>query len=313
VSIALVVNPHSGGGSTARKLPQIVAAVERMGTAAVYPTTGPGDGIRQARRAVEEGHERVIAVGGDGTINEVVNGLFQGKTLTREGVVFGVIHAGTGGDFVKSLRVPAGLQEAAELAVSGVPRAIDVMHVSFVDHDGEPAERLCINVLGFGMNGEVVRRANASSKRWGGRLTFAGATLGALVAYTPPRVEVQWEGPEGEGAWSGPLSSAFVANGAYCGGGMWVGRGGRLDDGAAELTLIPELPIARAILATPHLYRGTTPNVKGVSSAKVQKLLAEGRDQAPVLVDLDGEQPGVLPMRVEILGKVLLVAGQLAY
>ena len=114
---------------------------------------------------------------------------------------------------------------------------------------------------------------------------------------------------EGEGLeWRGALTSAFVANGGYCGGGMWVGRGGDLSDGLVEVTLVPDLPTHRAILATPHLYRGTASNVKEVSSAKISKLEAEALDGAIVLLDLDGEQPGRLPVSVDVIPRTLLVA-----
>jgi len=308
VRVCLVVNPQSGHGATRRRLPAIQRAVARHAEVTVKTTLAAGDGQRCAREACDEGFDRVVAVGGDGTVHEVVNGLFDGTTPRRPEVVLGVIHGGTGGDFVKSLRVPADLDEAARLATTAEPRPVDLMSIHYVDHDGHDAHRLCVNVLGFGMNGEVVRLANRSSKRLGGRLTFAGATLRALASYRPPQVTVRSKGPDGDDEWTGPLTSAFFANGHYCGGGMWVGRGGALDDGWVEQTIVPDLPIARAILATPHLYRGTAGDVKGVSRRQVSEVVAEAADGSIVLVDLDGEQPGRLPLRMSVLPKAVLVA-----
>jgi len=306
----VVANPMSGGGSTARRIPAIRAALARHGQVTVKTTRGPGDGERCAAEAVDEGHERVIAVGGDGTIHEVVNGLFDGTTPRDPHVVFGVVNAGTGGDFVKTLGVPRDVDEAARVAATARPRAIDLLGVELVDHAGEPIRRLCVNVLGFGMNGEVVRLANQSSKRLGGRLTFASATLRALARYRPPHVRIRGRGPAGEFQFEGDLTSAFVANGAWCGGGMWVGRGGSPSDGVADVTIVPDLPVTRAIVATPHLYRGTAGDVKGVSSAALSAMDAEATDGRIVLVDLDGEQPGRLPLAVTVIPEALLVAGQ---
>jgi diacylglycerol kinase family enzyme len=309
VSVGLVVNPRSGGGATGSRVDTIVEAVQAHAAVEVFRTEGPGDGTRQARRAVRAGHDRVVAVGGDGTVHEVVNGLFRGREPIAPGVVFGVIHGGTGGDYVRSLKVPGSLADQARLAATGEGHPVDLLHVRFVDHEGRDAERICVNVLGFGMNGAVVKRANASSKRLGGRVTFAAATLRTFLSYRAPAVTVHVDRPDGsEHHWEGQLTSAFLAVGAYCGGGMWVGRGGRLDDGIADLTLIPDLPLLRSLGATPRLYSGTVGNVKEVSTAQVVKLVATARDGTPVLVDLDGEQPGRLPLTVEVLEKKLVVA-----
>lgn len=309
MSVALVVNPRSGDGATGRRLPELERAVRAFADdVVVFATEGPGDGARQARRAVDAGHRRVVAVGGDGTVHEVVNGLFEGDRPVAPDAVLGVIHAGTGGDFVRSLGVPRDLEGAARIAVTAPGRPCDVLRVDLVGTDGEPRTELCINVLGFGMSGEVVRRANQGSKRWGGRVTFARATLAALRTYRPPRVRVRWSGPDGDGAWEGALTSAFVANGAYCGGGMWIGRGGALDDGAGDLVLIPDLPLGKTIFATPRLYSGTVGNVKEVSTGRVRELHAEALSEGPVLLDLDGEQPGRLPVTVRVLEKRQLVA-----
>lgn len=304
--VAAVVNPHSGGGATGRRVPEIEAALRAcFDTVDIRLTTGPGDGIEQAHAARLAGADLVIAVGGDGTVHEVVNGLMR----MGEPSTFAVMHAGTGGDFVKTLGTPTDVRGAAQRIATAAPRACDVMRCTFTDHEGATVVQFCVNVLGFGMNGEVVRRANASSKRLGGRLTFAWATVRALGAYRPPRVSVEWTDQDGvPGTWQGLLSSAFLANGARCGGGMRVGSG-VLDDGVVDMSLIPDLPLHRTIMAAPRLYDGRLSVVKEVSTARVKTLRASAPNGDVVLLDLDGEQPGFLPLTADVLEKALFVAG----
>lgn len=308
--ICAVVNPRSGGGRTGRRIPEIREALAtHFPEVDLRATESPGGGVEVARDAYREGHRRFVAVGGDGTVHDVVNGLLaDGVPDTEERAVLGVVHAGTGGDFVKSLGTPTRLDAAVAHVAAATPRDCDVMRCTFQGHDGAEVERYCINVLGFGMNGEVVKRANQSSKRLGGRLTFALATLKALGSYETPTVRVSWVDQNGlDGQWEGPLASAFVANGGRCGGGMVVGAG-VLDDGVVDLAVIPDLPLWRTILATPHLYDGHLQDVKEVSSASIRHLEAIVRDGKSALVDLDGEQPGLLPLRVSVVAKALLVS-----
>src|SRR5690606_41058681 len=113
--------------------------------------------------------------------------------------VFGVIPAGTGSDLVRTLKMPNDLDAAVAVLATGATHSSDVLDVHVTPHDGgDPIRRMCINVAGFGINGDVVRRANASSKRLGGTLTFLGASLGAMASYRPPDVEVTWTDHEGD-------------------------------------------------------------------------------------------------------------------
>lgn len=303
----VVVNPRAGGGAAEARIDEIRAVARRELGAEVRLTEGPGHATQLARELVDEGFDRIVAMGGDGTANEVVNGLMDGERPRRDGVAFGLVHLGTGGDLVKTLAVPRDPAAAFRAFAAAVPRPIDLLSLSFTGHDGAQVRRIGVNVTGFGMSGEVVRIANQGSKRLG-PATFAVATLQALRRYEPPPVTVT-ASADGDPAWrwSGRLSSAFVANGAYCGGGMWVGRGGAIDDGWADLTVIPDLPLARQLLSAPRLFTGSLSRVKGVSRTRVRELSAIPDSAMRVAIDVDGEQPGFLPLQVRVLEKTLLV------
>ena len=307
--VAIVLNPASAAGRTGAAAGLIVdAARARASSVTLLRTERPGHAMALAAQAVADGAELVIAAGGDGTANEVVNGLLTAQESGLPLATFALLPAGTGGDLVRTLRVPRGHAAAME-AIWGAPtRRIDVMRLQFVDHQGQSARRWCVNVAGIGMNGDVVARANRRSKRLGGRATFLLATLESLVRYRPGPVRLRWrDATDQEGEWEGTLSGAFLANGGWCGGGMWVGRGGAIDDGQLDLTVVPDLPLFQALIGAPRLFSGSLERVKGVSRVAVRWLEAVALDGAAIRFDCDGEQPGVLPLRAEVCEKALPV------
>lgn len=221
----------------------------------------------------------------------------------------GVIPAGTGSDLVRTLRVPAALDEAVDVALTRPGRPTDAVEVRLIGHDGAPLVRHGLNLVSFGMSGEVVRRVNAGSKRLGGRLTFLGATLGALRVYRPPEVTISWVDASGqEGAWTGRLSTAFVGNGQYCGGGMWIGPQGRMDDGLLELLILPDLPTLQQVRSLPHLYDGRMAEVRGAVSVQGRTFRAQALGAGAVNVDVDGENPGRLDVELSCLNGAFLLA-----
>ncbi len=301
--IAFIINPRSAGGRTGRRLDKLQASIRaRFASAEVLLTRSMGDAENRAREAISGGAKVVVAVGGDGTASEVVNGLVDAP----QGTVFAVLPAGTGCDLVKTLRMPRDLDASLDVVARERERPVDLLEVT--SHvNGEPRARRCINVAGFGVNGDVVDRANRSSKRLGGKVTFLWSTLQSLAGWRAPIVRVEWlDDRDQSGEWEGPLWAAFMANGAYCGGGMWVGRDGRIDDGVAELTIIPERSLLRSALETPRLYDGRIGHLRGVVRAKVRSVRASVEDFT-VRVDIDGEQPGVLPVSARVLPKAILV------
>jgi diacylglycerol kinase (ATP) len=307
--VCFVVNPRSAGGGTSRRVDALVASASRYFVQhEVRLTESPGHATSLAAAAVDDGFDVVAAVGGDGTANEVVNGLFVDGRPRRPGVVFTVVPAGTGSDLVKTLGMPADLDAAVRIAAFGPDRAGDAVLASFTGPDGAPLHRVGVNVLGLGLSGDVVARANRSSKRFGGTLTFLGATLAGLAAWRPPVVSASWVDADGSrDSWEGPLFTIFLANGQYAGGGMWVGKGGSISDGAIDLTIVPALSLPRLATGLPRLYTGDVEAVPGVVRRRITSI--EASCASEVLLDVDGEQPGRLPGRFEILQGALRIRG----
>lgn len=303
-----LVNPRAGAGRAGQHLDALRAAVAPLLPHAEFmQTEAPGHGRHLARQAAEDGVELLVAVGGDGTIHEIVDGLFEGERAIAPQLVLGVVPAGTGSDLRRSIGVPEDRDAALAVLASGQDRAVDVVHVTLQTTQGPHVERF-INVAGFGANGEVVRHANQMDKRLGGRLTFFRASLKTSLRYQPAELALRWIDAAGEQrTWQGRAASVFLANGQHCGGGMWVGKGGRMDDGLIEVTVLPPDGAATQVAQARRLYDGTLARWPGARTMQVRELEARPVTRAPVQLDLDGENPGQLPAIFRVLPRALRI------
>lgn len=301
----VIANPSSAGGATGRRRQVVERWSREILEAPVRWTDAPGAGRRMAAQAREEGFDVVVVVGGDGTISEVVDGL-----VGAGGGAFAVVPSGTGGDLARTLQLPQDMRRAMRAAREGGAYPVDVIRLHAVGHDGQPFVRHGINVSGVGMAGDVVARVNQGQKRLGGTVTFAMATLQSLWAWRPVKVSATWVEPDGgAGAWEGRLTNAFVGNGRFCGGGMWVTPAAKMDDGLLDVVLVPEQPLFDLVRRTPALYRGSLGAMPGVVSFRASEVRLESMEDRLLPVDLDGEAVGVGPVRLEAIhGCVQLVA-----
>ncbi len=306
-SIRLIVNPRAGGGRAGAQIDKLKHWVSQcFEDAEVTLTEAPGHATELAAEAARAGTKIIAAVGGDGTCHEVVNGLFEREEAISEDGIFTVIPFGTGSDLVRSLRMPLRTEEALQVAATGTTRLTDLGIAEFTTDDGTRSE-IFINVAGFGANGEVARRSNLSSKRLGGKATFISATLRTLVSYKPQPVRITAQTAQGVQVWEDELLSAFVANGHYCGSGMWVGAEGDMSDGQFELSLLrPTSPLQTA-RDFPRLYNGSMTESPGVSRLVCTELSAEPTQAGAVTIELDGESCGQLPAKFRILPQALRI------
>lgn len=307
--ITCVVNPKAQAGKAGARLGILERALDRAFERwELRCSEGPGHATELAAQAIEGGADIIAAVGGDGTCNEVVNGFFVGRVPRSRKAAFAVVPWGTGSDLPRSVAAPRDLDEALWVASTGMTLPTDVGVCRLTTEQG-PVDRIFLNVAGCGANGDVVHRVNLGSKRLGGRITFYQATVGTLLNYRPGPVSVRWEGPDGPGEWEGVLLSAFIANGAWCGGGMNVGRGGSMHDGLLDLVLLPDKGSVRNVAESWRLYNGTVWKVSGARRAYATEVHFEARHDDPVRLDIDGEQPGTLPASFAVLPRSLQVRG----
>lgn len=302
----LIVNPASAYGRTGRHFDDIARAVRgAVGDFDCSFTERRGHGVLLAREVCRAGANLVVAVGGDGTASEVVDGLMleRSEEAARDrGAAFGFISRGTGGDLRRSLGCPADPAEAARVLASAAERVIDLGRVEFVGRSGQPEARHFVNVAGFGVAGRVVRDVERMGKLLGGKATFMLASAKALMGWHDQPVRWRIDG----GPWrEDRVTSLSVCNGRFFGGGMMVAPAARLDDGLFDITLWKDLGFADFALKRGMLYDGSHLRLPNTSTFKGRVVEAEPLGDEPVLLDVDGEQPGVLPARFTLLAGAL--------
>lgn len=294
----LVVNPNSANGSTGRRWATLEReAAQIFGQIAVGVTAGPMDAVRLTRQALEAGHRTVLAVGGDGTLNEVVNGFFRedGTPVAVDAAV-GILPRGTGSDFRRSIDVPVRWADACRHVAQSKSRRVDVGRATFVDHDGRPATRYFINIASFGVSGVVVEATHHIGKGLGGRLSYKLATIKALAGYRDASVELSVDDGPPERV---PVTALAVGNGAFFGGGMKVTPGACLDDGQFACTLWNNFRLMDFVLRQRGIYSGEHVTWSRTRCFPAAKLRADSDER--VILELDGELPGTLPAVFEMI------------
>lgn len=308
----VIVNPKSQGGRLGKRWPEIA---ETLGRAFPYDdvhTTGPNDATRIAREALQGGADRIIAIGGDGTINEVVNGFFDGAGKPiKPDATLGIMPFGTGGDFRRTLGIPAEPHEATEILKANRTRTIDVGKLQLTGHDGKPALRMFANIASFGVSGHLDRMINESGKKMG---RFGYFVLGtkATITYKNQRVQLIFDGNVNDRVEVTAYNVA-VANGRFFGGGMKIAPNAELDDGVFDVTVVGDLSLVQLLKGfARQVYSGDHLKTKGVSVRRARVVEAEAIDANDhVEFDVDGEHLGRLPARFEVVPQALkvIVAG----
>ncbi|TMC49753.1 MAG: diacylglycerol kinase family lipid kinase [Chloroflexi bacterium] len=300
----VIVNPASAGGRTGRRWPEVHRCLEGAGVAAeVRVTTAPGQATELARAALGEGCDRVVAAGGDGTLNEVLNGFFDAATgePVAPGARLGMLPSGTGGDFRRTARIPLDPGAACALLASGQVRRVDIGRIEF-HGEGVPGPRHFVNIADCGIGGEVVTRVNRSGKRGGGRSVFLYHSLAALMAYRPRPARVEVDGD----ILQSTVHNVVIANGRYFGAGMLVAPQASIDDGMLDVVIFEPKPRLRSLREMPRLYRGEHIGRPGVEVRRGRRVTVTSLGE-PLLFDVDGEQVGRAPATVSCLRAALLL------
>jgi YegS/Rv2252/BmrU family lipid kinase len=303
----VIVNPKSASGTTRGKWAQTASDLRsHFGPFSVAFTKKQGDGIELAKRGAESGRKMILACGGDGTINEVVNGILQ----SAADIEFGVIPSGTGGDFRRTLGLPGTIRESARALRDGVTEYIDVGKVTFDDFDGKRSQRFFVNVSSFGLAASILQRVKGrSALSWfphdslRGRATFALSTLQEIVGVDCAAVQVKLdEKPEK----TINTINFCVANARFFGGGMKIAPNAKLTDGQFDVVNIGDISTARIIMNAHTLYRGTHMDLKEVKNTLASRIEARAAvDGVEIHLEMDGELPGKLPALFEIVPRAL--------
>jgi diacylglycerol kinase (ATP) len=304
----IIVNPSSAGGSTGEDWPGVASEVRRhFGPFEVAFTRRGGEAVEIAEREARAGRRLVIACGGDGTINEVANGLLRAGSETE----LGLLPSGTGGDFRRTLGVPARTADAARALREGTARVLDAGRVTFAGAGGLEESRYFVNVASFGMGGDVINRVKSraglpagAARLLGGRLSFAAAALHATLTFEKPAVRVSLDGGQASRI---NVANFCVANARYFGGGMKIAPNARLDDGLFDVVAVGDVSALTVLANSYRLYLGTHLGMQEVKHALARRVRAESASGAVVKLEVDGELAGSLPAEFELLPRALRV------
>ena len=283
----VIVNPVAGAYSTRRKWPHISKLLRHVGLSFDYEyTEGVGHAIELARAAASDGYRYLVAVGGDGTVNEVANGILHS---TNSGdTALGIVSTGTGSDFVRSVGIPRDYARACSFLVSSRRLLIDVGVVEYKSK-GQSRQRFFVNGAGVGFDATVVKATERLPKYFGGTVPYLVGLVRTLFAYRNKAV-ILGVGSKVEAK---RILSVIVANGAYLGGRMYVAPGAELSDSLLDVVIIGDIGKFELLKALPMVYKGTHITHPKVRMEKAAHITIESSE--PILVQADGELLGEGP------------------
>jgi diacylglycerol kinase (ATP) len=293
----VIVNPTAGGGRAERIVGWLRERLQSRPEARLEITERAGDAERWAADAAGDGHDRVVAVGGDGTIQEVVNGLVNGA----QAATLGIVPVGSGNDLARSLGLPRNPHDCWGLAIGGEERHVDLVRATHA----AGGERWFSSAGGIGFDAQVAA-AMASRAGWRRRrVGYLLTTLSELRRFSNRRVELTLDGTSE----TRQVLFVAIANGEYYGGGMRICPGASVDDGMLDLCIVGDISRLAALRELPNLYRGTHIGHPAVEMASARSVVVDG--DRSTRVHLDGEPFGRLPVEIQVHARRLTIAAPL--
>jgi diacylglycerol kinase (ATP) len=287
-----LVNPASAAGTTGRRWPEIAHRAAEVGLSGdALLSERPGHLTELARQAADDGAQLLVVVGGDGSVNEAVNGIGDRADPPE----LAVIPRGTGWDFVRTFGIPRRIEDAATIALAGVTRTLDVGKVSYRSWDGSDADALFANVASAGMSGAIAQRANETTKALGGKASYLLALVAVFARWSANDMQVTVDGEVRHGR----MFDVVIANGRFFGGGMKICPDALPDDGLLDVLTIGDVTKRDLVTTMPRIYRGT--HLPHPKAELLRGRVAAVESDSPVPIELDGEQPGTTPARFEVL------------
>jgi diacylglycerol kinase (ATP) len=283
----IILNPSAG---SVRDLDATTARLAQLPDAEIRLTTKPGSAARFAKTAIRKGRRTIVAAGGDGTLNEVINGIGENFGDVR----VGLLPFGTGNDFGRSLAMPVDLEEALEVIRAGETRAVDLVRVT------SDAIRYFVNVSAGGFSGLMNEKLTPDMKKTWGPLAYLRSAAAALSELRAYRTTLALDNDE---SITLELYNVVVANGRYVAGGRLIAPEASIDDGLLDVILIPQRPAAEMALIVAQIALGTHLSSEAVVFRRARKLTVNSKPG--MWFNVDGELVGNEPATFEIVPRAL--------
>jgi diacylglycerol kinase (ATP) len=259
------------------------------------------------RKAIKDGFDHIITIGGDGTINETINGFFKEDEpfeLLNSDVILSIVNLGTGGDFSKSLKFVKNLDEQIENCFTGEITLLDLGKLTYTDNKGRSKERIFNNITSFGIGGMVDQFIDENKwvKKLGGKIGYAISTISTLAKYKDKDVELVLDGKR---KYDFLIKNVAICNGRYFGGGMQIAPEAEVNDGLFDIIVLDSISTPELILKTNSIYKGNHIEDSNILSYRAKKV--EAKSDQDVFLDVDGEALGKLPATFEVMPSVIKV------
>ncbi|AZS13788.1 diacylglycerol kinase [Paenibacillus motobuensis] len=284
----LIYNPTSGREEMRRLLPSILDRLDQAGIeTSCHATTGDGDATREAAESVQRGYDILIAAGGDGTLNEVVNGMAGYDDLPP----LGIFPLGTTNDFARAMKIPKRWEDFCDLVIENKTRPIDI---------GKVNGRHFINIAGGGSLTELTYEVPSRLKTMIGQLAYYMKGIEKMINLSPTELVIR---AEGIGEVEGEFMMFLIANSNSVGGFERLAPDARIDDGLLDVIAVKKCNLAEFIRLVTMALRGDHFNDPRIMYFKTERM--EVTSPGHVLLNLDGELGGELPGVFEILPRHL--------
>ena len=299
-----IINPQAGGGSVGRIWSELKNIIQRKWGDITWDFTDKrGAAIDLTAKAITQNPELILVVGGDGTISEVVNGCFKNQSIKIPPI--GIFNHGSGGDFCRCIGIPKNFNLAADRIKNGHKISVDVGHVKCLSLESKNIERYFINILSFGLSGEVVHSISQNNKtiKTHSAVNYFMQSVQSTIRYKKPKVFISLDSANET---AHQLVTQAICNGSYFGGGMNIAKNAVLDDGLFHTVLIEDWNILQSFWHAPKLYKGSLHACKGVTVKLAKTIHAKPeKSSPPVRVDCDGESIGHLPLTAKNIPKAI--------
>jgi YegS/Rv2252/BmrU family lipid kinase len=292
----VIVNPNAGRRKGERDWDIISGLLESKGFIfKVVFTEERYHAILISRTGITEGYRRIIVVGGDGTMNEVVNGIFSQSVCKTDEVILGMISVGTGNDWGKMFNIPDQYNEAIEAIKVGKTKLQDTGRAHYISN-GEKESRYFVNIAGLGFDASVVKRANIQKdKGKSGKSSYYEALLKSLFDYETTNTRVVVDNEESEN----DTFSISIGIGKFSGGGMIQTPEAILDDGLFDITLIKSMTKFEIVRSLKKLFDGSILDHPKIVSFRGEKIKIESDPH--INLEVDGESLGSTPIEFDIV------------
>jgi YegS/Rv2252/BmrU family lipid kinase len=293
-TIGIVLNPTAGKGNAGRIFPNLLSSIHETGLKTLVEITQyAGQGIDLAQKLVKRNVDAVISAGGDGTINEVLNGLAE----VDFPVPMGALGIGTGNDFLKSAETAKNLSKQIEVIKTGKVKMVDLMKISYVDFEGEKAMRYSINDFGVGFPAKVSFRVNNMEGILKGTLSYLSAVVAEILDNKPMELTIRTPEKTVSGKYFNML---FAMIGKYLGGGIKMAPMAIVDDGYMDVLFVEKLTRLETMALLPKAFKGTHLPHPKATHIRTTELSVEGSQE---LIYVQGEVIGFTPAHVQLIPK----------